>query len=200
MLDAKRLQTNLRVPVDGIIGAGTLTALFSRMGAAPVLAAELGLAANVHFRTYGILDTGLRLAHFMGQCAHESGGFRYMEEIASGAAYEGRADLGNTQPGDGKRYKGRGPIQTTGRANYRRDGRTLGIDLEAHPELLSIPSLGLLASTLFWSRMGLNAYADQDNGRACSRGVNRGNPRSDKPANHEVERAAQTAKTKGLIL
>lgn len=200
MLDARRLQTNLRVPVDGIIGAGTLAALFARMGAAPPIAAELGLAANVHFRSYGILDTGLRLAHFMGQCGHESGGFRYMEEIASGAAYEGRADLGNTQPGDGRRYKGRGPIQTTGRANYRRDGRTLGIDLESNPQLLAIPSLGLLASTLFWSRMGLNAYADQDNAVACSRGVNRGNPKSDKPSNHEAQRVALTAKAKALIL
>ncbi|MFC7378285.1 glycoside hydrolase family 19 protein [Brevundimonas sp. GCM10030266] len=200
MLDARRLQTRLGVTVDGIIGAGTLAALFQRMGAPAVLAAELGLAANVHFRTYGILDTGLRLAHFMGQCAHESGGFRYMEEIASGAAYEGRADLGNTQPGDGKRFKGRGPIQTTGRANYRRDGRTLGIDLESNPQLLSNPSLGLLASTLFWSRMGLNAWADQDNVAACSRGVNRGNPKSDRPANHEAERLAQTNKAKGLIL
>ncbi|MNH49226.1 Chitinase class I [compost metagenome] len=200
MLDARRLQGRLGVPVDGIIGAGTLTALFAKMGAAPAIAAELGLAANVHFRTYGILDTGLRLAHFMGQCAHESGGFRYMEEIASGAAYEGRADLGNTQPGDGRRYKGRGPIQTTGRANYRRDGRALGIDLERHPQLLSIPSMGLLASTLFWSRMGLNTYADQDNGAACSRGVNRGNPKSVKAANHEAERAALTVKAKGLTL
>ena len=55
MLDARRLQTNLGVPVDGIIGAGTLTALFARMGAAPAIAAELGLAANVHFRAYGCL-------------------------------------------------------------------------------------------------------------------------------------------------
>ena len=200
MLDVRRLQGRLGVSVDGIIGAGTLTALFARMGAQQPIAEELGLAANVHFRAYGILDSGLRLAHFMGQCGHESGSFRYMEEIASGAAYEGRADLGNTQPGDGRRYKGRGPIQTTGRANYRRDGRALGIDLERYPHLLSIPSVGLLASTLFWSRMGLNAYADQDNGAACSRGVNRGNPKSAKAANHEAERAAMTAKAKGLIL
>ena len=98
MLDARRLQTNLGVPVDGIIGAGTLTALFARMGAAPAIAAELGLAANVHFRAYGILDSGLRLAHFMGQCSHESGGFRYMEEIASGAGYEGRATWETPKP------------------------------------------------------------------------------------------------------
>lgn len=200
MLDTRRLQTNLHVPVDGIIGAGTLEALFTRMGAAPAIAAELGLAANVHFRTYGILDTGLRLAHFMGQCAHESGSFRYMEEIANGADYEGRADLGNTQPGDGKRYKGRGPIQTTGRANYRRDGRALGIDLENNPYLLSIPSLGLMASTLFWSRMGLNVFADRDDAVACSRGVNRGNPKSDRPSNHEADRIALTTKAKALIL
>lgn len=200
MLDARRLQTNLGVPVDGIIGAGTLTMLFAKMGAKPDFAAELGLAANVHFRTYGILDTALRLIHFMGQTSHESGGFRYMEEIASGAAYEGRTDLGNTQPGDGRRYKGRGPIQETGRANYRRDGRTLGLDFERHPEMVAYPSVGLLAGCLFWHRMGLNAYADQDNGTAVGNGINRGNPKSDRQPNHAAERAAQTANARRLVL
>lgn len=96
MLDARRLQGRLGVPADGIIGAGTLTALFARMGTQKPVAEELCLAANVHVRTYGILDSGLLLAHFMGQCGHESGGFRYMEENASGDAYEGRADLSAT--------------------------------------------------------------------------------------------------------
>lgn len=193
MLDARRLQGRLGVPADGIIGAGTLTALFAKMGAAPAIAAELGLAANVHFRTYGILDTGLRLAHFMGQCGHESGGFRYMEEIASGAAYEGRADLGNAQAGDGKRFKGRGPIQLTGRANYRRVGRKIGIDLESHPDMVSHPSVGLLVGCVYWADRGLNAKADADDLLGLTRAINGG-------TNGLEDRRVRTAKAKGLIL
>jgi len=193
MLDARRLQGRLGVSVDGEIGRGTLAALFAKMGAAPAIAAELGLAANVHFRTYGILDTGLRLAHFMGQCGHESGGFRYMEEIASGAAYEGRADLGNTQPGDGRRFKGRGPIQLTGRANYRRVGRLIGIDLESHPEIVARPSIGLLVGCVYWDGRKLNAKADADDLLGLTRAINGG-------TNGLEDRKVQTAKAKALVL
>lgn len=193
MIDGRKLQTRLGVASDGIIGRGTLKALFMQFGAKPALADELALSANVHFRTYGILDTGLRLAHFMGQCAHESGGFRYMEEIASGAAYEGRADLGNTVAGDGRRYKGRGPIQLTGRANYRRVGRLIGIDLEAHPEIVSHPSIGLLVACVFWSEAGLNALADADDLQKITRRINGG-------TNGLQDRIAKTTAAKGLIL
>lgn len=192
-LDAKRLQTRLGVAADGIIGAGTLTALFKAFGAPDERARELGLSANVHFRTYGILDTGLRLAHFMGQCAHESGGFRYMEEIASGQAYEGRKDLGNVVPGDGKRYKGRGPIQLTGRANYRAFGREVGIDFESHPEIVAFPSIGLMAAVRYWNSRNLNALADADDLIGITRKINGG-------TNGLEDRKAQTAKAKGLIL
>lgn len=193
MLDARRLQTNLAVRVDGVIGPGTLRALFARFGASPSISGELALSANVHFRTYGILETGLRLAHFMGQCAHESGGFRYMEEIASGQAYEGRADLGNTQPGDGRRYKGRGPIQLTGRANYRAFGREVGIDFEAHPEIVAFPSIGLMAAVRYWNSRNLNAKADADDLVGITRAINGG-------TNGIEDRRRRTTLAKDLIL
>lgn len=170
----KKLQKSVGVHGDGIIGRGTLTAVFKKLGASQSRAEELGLAANVHLRTYGILDNSLRLIHFLSQLAHESGNFRYMEEIASGAAYEGRKDLGNTQAGDGKRFKGRGPIQLTGRANYRRYGQQLGIDFENNPEVVAIPSIGLMVACKFWSDNGLNALADQDDLRAITRRINGG--------------------------
>lgn len=103
-----------------------------------------------------------RLAAFLGQLAHESGGLIYWEEIASGAAYEGRADLGNTHPGDGRRYKGRGPIQITGRANYRKAGAELEIDLEGHPEQAATPAIGCLIAAWYWADHRLNQLADED--------------------------------------
>lgn len=193
MLDPKTLQTRLGVTADGQIGAGTLSTLFARFGAKIALASELGMAANVHFRTYGILDSGLRLAHFMGQCSHESGGFRYMEEIASGAAYENRADLGNTQVGDGKRFKGRGPIQLTGRNNYRIYGRAFGINLEAYPEIVAHPAIGLMVACRYWEERGLNEFADRDDLMTITKRINGG-------TNGLEDRKAQTAKAKGLIL
>ncbi|MDD4852968.1 MAG: glycoside hydrolase [Acinetobacter towneri] len=173
-LDITQLQKAVGVKADGILGRNTLTAVFRKLGVNQSRAEELGLAANVHFRTYGILDNSLRLIHFLAQLAHESGNFRYMEEIASGAAYEGRKDLGNVNKGDGVRYKGRGPIQLTGRANYRRYGQQLGIDFENNPEIVAIPSVGLMVACKFWFDNGLNTLADQDDLRAITRRINGG--------------------------
>ncbi len=103
----------------------------------------------------------LREAAFLAQLAHESGELRYMEEIASGSAYEGRADLGNTQPGDGKRYKGRGPIQLTGRANYKRYGDLLALDLVNNPTIAATPQVGFRIAGQYWKLNGLNELADK---------------------------------------
>ena len=174
MIDAKKLQAALGVDADGVLGRGTYAALFVKFGAGPVRAAELALAANVHFSTYGLLVNNLRIAHFMAQLVHESGGFRYMEEIASGAAYEGREDLGNVKPGDGMRFKGRGPIQVTGRANYRTFGRAVGIDIENHPEIAAVPSIGLHLALEYWQSRNLNALADADDVLGITRKINGG--------------------------
>lgn len=204
MLDVKKLQQRLGVTADGALGRDTLTALFAKAGASTAIAPELGLAANVHFRTYKIVDEGLRLAHFMAQCAHESGGFKYNREIwgptAAQNKYEMNANLGNDQPGDGFRYLGRGPGQLTGRANYRLYGRKLGIDFESNPALLEAWSLGLLAFCAYWDNCSLNDWADKDNLKAVSNGINRGNPTSTANPNGWEDRQARYVKMKALIL
>jgi len=120
------------------------------------------------------VTTPKRQAAFLAQIAHESGELKYMEEIASGEAYEGRAGLGNTQPGDGKRYKGRGPIQLTGRANYRRAGAALKLDLEGHPELAAQPDVGCRVAGWFWKTHGLNELADGGDFGQITKRVNGG--------------------------
>lgn len=108
----------------------------------------------------GQINTRLRIAAFLAQLGHESVSLTRFEEGASGDAYEGRADLGNLHPGDGRRFKGRGPIQITGRANYRAAGRALGIDLETHPELAATPEHGFRIAVWYWTSRKLNDLAD----------------------------------------
>lgn len=128
---------------------------------------------------YG-LDTPLRQAHFLAQIGHESGQLRYTEEIASGSAYEGRRDLGNTQPGDGRRFKGRGLIQLTGRANYTAYQAALApayptLNLLETPERLAQdPQLAADVAGWFWDRAKLNAWADRDDLRQITRRINGG--------------------------
>jgi predicted chitinase len=116
----------------------------------------------------------LRETAFLAQLAHESAELRYMEEIASGAAYEGRASLGNTQPGDGKRFKGRGPIQLTGRANYTRYGQLLGLDLVNNPTIAATKEVGFRIAGQFWKLNGLNELADQQKFETITRRINGG--------------------------
>ncbi|MBN1209209.1 MAG: peptidoglycan-binding protein [Myxococcaceae bacterium] len=120
------------------------------------------------------ITTPRRQAAFLAQLAHESGELRFWEELADGKAYEGRRDLGNTQPGDGPRYKGRGPIQLTGRANYRAAGQALGIDLEKSPERARDPDVGFRVAAWYWQSRGLNALADAGDFREITRRINGG--------------------------
>lgn len=123
---------------------------------------------------YGI-DTPLRQAHFIAQIALESGSLRYVKELASGEAYEGRKNLGNIYAGDGVKYKGRGLIQLTGRANYTRFNEELeGIDVVEHAELLEEPELAVTVSCWFWKRNKLNTYADRDDVKEVTRRINGG--------------------------
>lgn len=109
---------------------------------------------------------------FLAQLAHESGGFRYVRELASGEAYEGRMDLGNTEPGDGVRFKGRGLIQITGRANYRECGEALDLDLLAHPELLETPENACRSAAWFWDSRELNQRADLGDFKGITKRIN----------------------------
>ncbi|MBP5971144.1 glycoside hydrolase family 19 protein [Pseudomonas iridis] len=119
-----------------------------------------------------------RVAAFIAQIGHESGQLVYVREIwgptPAQAKYEGRKDLGNTVPGDGLKYRGRGLIQITGRANYAACGEALGLDLINQPELLEQPKNACLSAAWFWAANGLNTLADADKFEAITRRINGG--------------------------
>ena len=135
--------------------------------------AELGPCLSGILAEYG-LSSRLRMAHFLAQILHESAGLRTTVEFASGEAYEGRLDIGNTEPGDGVRYKGRGLIQLTGRRNYRDIGARIGVDLEAEPERAAETVLSLRLALEYWMSREINAMADADDLIAVTRAVNGG--------------------------
>ena len=110
---------------------------------------------NKYMGEYGI-DTPHRQAQFLAQIGHESVQLRYSREIASGAAYEGRKDLGNTELGDGVRFKGRGLIQITGRSNYKQISDEWGIDFISNPELLEQPEYAVKSACWWYKKNVLN--------------------------------------------
>jgi putative chitinase len=136
---------------------------------------------NRNMAKYGI-DSALRVRHFIAQVAHESGCFNYTREIASGAAYDiGRlaVRLGNTAEadGDGQKYKGRGLIQITGRANYSKLSKALfgnESQLLKEPILLEQPEYAVESACWFWQDKNLNAFADKDNLLAVTKRINGG--------------------------
>ncbi|WP_306253268.1 peptidoglycan-binding protein [Parvularcula sp. IMCC14364] len=167
------------------------------------------------------INTPLRVAHFLGQGIIETGFLRFNEanlnysaaglrrtfptrvteeeakrlarnpEAIANHVY-GRESLGNTQPGDGWKYRGRGFYRLTGRDNYRRYGEIIGIDLESNPELLDDLNVSIEVAAAYFKYVNLGEYADRNDARAVSRGVNLGNPNSSRHAHSEEDRIAWT--------
>lgn len=125
-----------------------------------------------------------RLPHFLAQLAHESGGFRYDRELwgptPAQKRYEGRKDLGNTQPGDGSKYRGHGPIQITGRDNTTAFYKWCRERFDSVPNFIERPELIVtdpwegISPIWFWMKNDLNYYADQNNLLALTRKINGG--------------------------
>ena len=150
-----------------MVTAATLSALSRAFGAFARPVVVQGIADNAEWLAKGGIDTPGRLGEFLAQACLETDYFRVLEEYASGAAYEGRRDLGNTQLGDGKRFKGRGIFQCTGRANYATYGKRLGLDLINEPALAARPDISVRIAVFYWNDNGLNVYADRAEPPRC---------------------------------
>lgn len=128
------------------------------------------------------INTKLRQAAFLAQIAHESGEFRYMRELWGPTDAQKRyeppsekaAELGNIYPGDGKRFLGRGAIQLTGRANYRKYGIFLRVDLENFPDMAAAPDICFRIAGAFWKKNGLNELAEKGEFKMITRRINGG--------------------------
>lgn len=137
------------------------------------------------------INSPQQMCMFLAQIGHESGQLRYVKELASGAAYEGRSDLGNTAPGDGVRYKGRGLIQITGKHNYVLCSLALDLPLLETPELLEQPLNAARSAGWFWKNNNLSALSDDI--RKATRRINGG-------YNHLKERTELWERAKKVLL
>lgn len=114
------------------------------------------------------INTPLRIAAFLAQTGHESGEFKYMEELWGPTEQQLKYEpptplskrLGNTQPGDGYLFRGAGALQLTGRGNFREYGQALGVNLEANPDLARTPENGFRIAARYFTKHNLNAFAD----------------------------------------
>lgn len=195
--------------------------LFRAMGAAPQMAAALAQSAPSRFAAAGV-TSNLRLAHWLGQNAHESMGFaRLVENLTysspqrlmavwptrfrtvaaatpfvrdpqalANKVYGGR--MGNVDPGDGWKYRGRGIKMITGRNNYAQMAELMRLPLVDSPELLEQPAHALASSLAFWVRNGCNEIADRDDIVALTRRINGGLVGLD-------DRRQRTARAKALL-
>jgi putative chitinase len=137
---------------------------------------RLGPTLTASFPSAG-LASELRAAHFLAQAAHETDGFRTLTEYGGEAyfrRYDGRRDLGNTQAGDGARYRGRGIFQLTGRANYAKFGKLIGVDIERSPSRAADPDISIRTALAYWADRKLSPLADRDDITALTKRINGG--------------------------
>lgn len=180
MIDRKATQQRLGVTPDGIFGIGTYSAMLRVVGpsADAAVIRSLANACTIHLPAYGVDQSVTRLADFLAQTANETGGYRvFVEnlnyssealvrtwpsrftpasaaqvarkpELIADKVYQGR--MGNTQPGDGWAFRGRGMLQLTGRANYEAADRRLGLGLDTDPDIAAVPAMSLLIACDFY--------------------------------------------------
>lgn len=183
--------------------------LVRAMGARPEHAGLYASHLHIACRLHGI-DTVDRVAALLGQLAIESGRLRYAEEIwgptPAQERYDGRRDLGNTKPGDGHRYRGRGLLQVTGRDGYRRATQRMRAgpypdapDFEGDPDAMALPMWAAASACDWWAAHDCSRYADAWEIARLSRLVNRGNARAEMAANHEAERIAACDRARAVL-
>jgi putative chitinase len=145
---------------------------------ATMLRALTWLAPITDAMTEFAINTPARQAAFLAQIGHESGGLKWTRELwgptPAQLRYQGRVDLGNTHPGDGSKYRGRGFIQITGRNNYAEAGEALHLDLIDHPEILEDPEMCAVSAAWWWKSHGLNELADVPDFPAITKRINGG--------------------------
>jgi putative chitinase len=185
------------IPIDGTVMLEIAPRFSGSKGARQAqIIGEVGPVLQSTLEEYEI-NTRLRIAHFLAQICHEAAGFRTTEEFADGSAYEGRADLGNVKKGDGARYKGRGLLQLTGRANYKAYSKAVGVDLESNPERAAEPRLSLRIACEYWKRRKINPDCDRDDIVAVTKKVNGGKNGLDDRRNYLAKAKAALARIEG---
>lgn len=181
--------------IDGAIGPQTFAAMLGyaagkRLGP---LGEAMGEAMARELPAAVTSDLGL--AHWIAQACHETGNFRTLYEYGGPTyfqKYDGRADLGNTEPGDGYRYRGRGVFQLTGRANYARFGAEIAEPLEDNPDLAAQPGIAVVLAARYWADRHIQPLADADDCAGVTRKINGG-------LNGLQDRQAITTRLKRLI-
>jgi len=149
----------------------------------------------------GGINNRRRIAAFISQISHESAGFRHMVELGANSYFmkyepgtRRGVRIGNTKRGDGARYKGRGYIQLTGRYNYQRAGKDLGLDLEGNPALAASPENAARIAVWFWNDKGNNANADDGLFDKITQSINPGASRKSKESRKALHAIAKTAR------